>query len=136
MNIYSKIDPTRILHIINRKSDIKLGRIELVEPGEFIQCAVLKNNQGKTFKPHKHNPQIRDANYYIPQESWVVIAGLVQVSLYDTDDTLIHVDILEPGDVSITLEGGHNYLFMSDDSIVYEYKTGPYLGQEMDKTFI
>lgn len=134
MNIYSKIEPTKILHIINRKRDIQDGRADLVDPDQFIQCAALKNEQGKTFEPHRHIMQMRH-EVYIPQESWVVITGMVQVILYDLDNTVLHTDVLEPGDVSITLQGGHNYLFMQD-SIVYEFKTGPYLGQQHDKTFI
>jgi len=78
--------------------------------------------------------QIRN-EVYIPQESWVVISGLIQVTLYDLDNTVLHTDILEPGDVSITLEGGHNYLFMQD-SVVYEFKTGPYRGVAHDKIMI
>lgn len=134
MNIYSKIEPTKILHIINRKRDIQDGRADLVDPDQFIQCAALKNEQGKTFEPHRHIMQMRH-EVYIPQESWVVISGMVQVILYDLDNTVLHTDVLEPGDVSITLQGGHNYLFMQD-SIVYEFKTGPYLGQQHDKTMI
>ena len=134
MNIYSKIEPTKVLHIINRKRDIQAGRVDLVDPDQFIQCAALKNEQGKTFEPHRHIMQLRH-EVYIPQESWVVISGAVQVTLYDLDDTVLHTDVLEPGDVSITLQGGHNYLFMQD-SIVYEFKTGPYLGQAHDKTMI
>ena len=44
--------------------------------------------------------------------------------------------ILKPGDASFTLEGGHNYLILEDNTLVYEYKTGPYEGQALDKTFI
>ena len=135
MNIYSKIEPTRVLHIINRKRDINTGRVDIVEPDQFIQCASIRQPNAVTFKPHRHILQTR-AGAYIPQESWVVITGLVQVTLYDIDDTILHTDVLEPGDVSITLEGGHNYFFMAEDSIVYEFKTGPYRGQENDKTFI
>ena len=29
-----------------------------------------------------------------------------------------------------------NYIILEDDTIVYEYKTGPYEGQEMDKVFL
>jgi len=134
MNIYSHIEPTRLLHIINRKRDIQDGRIDLVDTDQFIQCASIKQLCGKTFHPHRHIMQIRN-EVYIPQESWVVISGLIQVTLYDLDNTVLHTDILEPGDVSITLEGGHNYLFMQD-SVVYEFKTGPYRGVAHDKTMI
>jgi hypothetical protein len=45
-------------------------------------------------------------------------------------------EILHVGDASFTLEGGHNYEILEDNTLVYEYKTGPYEGQEMDKKFI
>lgn len=134
MNIYSKIEPTQVLHIINRKRDIMDGRADLVDRDQFIQVASLKQHQHVTFKPHRHIMQMRH-EVYIPQESWVVISGLVQVTFYDLDNSVLHTDILEPGDCSITLQGGHNYLFMQD-SIVYEFKTGPYNGQQHDKIFI
>ena len=72
----------------------------------------------------------------IAQESWVVIKGLVEVTFYDIDDTILDKVILNPGDVSITYRGGHNYKILSDDTLVYEFKTGPYLGQQYDKVFI
>lgn len=134
MNIYSRIEPTLLLHIISRARDIQTGRVDLVPPDEFIQCAAIRMEQGKTFKPHRHKPFAKET--YITQESWVVIRGMVQVTLYDIDDTVIHTDVLEPGDCSITLMGGHNYLSMNDNTIVYEYKTGPYTGQQDDKTMI
>ena len=36
----------------------------------------------------------------------------------------------------MTFEGGHTYTILEDETIVYEYKTGPYKGQENDKVFI
>jgi hypothetical protein len=138
MNIYSRIDPTLILHIINRVRDVQPGRVDLVEADNFLQCAVLKREQGTTFKPHKHidkvwNPGMEETT--IAQESWIVVSGLIAVTLYDIDDTVLHTDLLEPGDCSITLRGGHNYTFVKP-GIVYEYKSGPYWGQEADKVFI
>ena len=91
-------------------------------------------DNGKTFRPHKHITQHRQTD--ITQESWIVIQGRVKAILYDIDDTIIREPILEVGDCSMTFRGGHNYLCLEDDSIVYEYKTGPYTGQENDKTFI
>jgi len=137
MNIYSKIDPTQLLHVINRKIDIQPGRADLINPDQFIQVASLRMQKGKTFEPHRHREQYRvSETSYIPQEMWVVISGLVQVTLYDIDDTVLHTDILEPGDISVTLAAGHNYLFLADDSRVIEVKTGPYLGHDRDKIMI
>ena len=65
-----------------------------------------------------------------------IIKGKVKCIFYDVDDTIISEPILYEGDISFTFGGGHNYLILEDDTIVYEYKTGPYYGQKIDKTFI
>jgi cupin fold WbuC family metalloprotein len=133
--IYSKVQPDKLLHMIIRKEEIKPGRVDIVSEENFIQCSMLNMEKGKTFKPHKHIWKERTRNV-IAQESWVVIQGSVKCIFYDLDDTIIAEPILYPGDSSYTLEGGHNYLIMEDDTLVYEYKTGPYEGQAMDKTFL
>jgi len=133
--IYSKIDPDKLLHIVVRKEDILPRRQDIVPEENFIQCSILNMPKDKTFKPHKHIWKERTRNV-IAQESWIVIRGRVQCTFYDLDDTIIATPVLEVGDASFTLEGGHNYLILEDDTLVYEYKTGPYEGQALDKTFI
>jgi hypothetical protein len=133
--IFSKVDTKKLLHIITRKEDITPGRNDIVPEDNFIQCSVLNLENNKTFKPHKHIWKERTKNV-IAQESWIVIQGSVKCILYDIDDTIIAEPILKPGDASFTLEGGHNYLILEDNTLVYEYKTGPYEGQSFDKTFI
>jgi len=133
--IFSKLEPEKLLHIIVRKEDITPGRLDIVPEDNFIQCSMLNLEKNKTFKPHKHIWKKRNRNV-IAQESWVVIQGSVKCILYDIDDTIIYEPILYQGDSSFTLEGGHNYLILEDNTLVYEYKTGPYEGQTFDKTFI
>ena len=133
--IYSKIETGKLLHIINRLSDIE-KRTDVVPGDNFIQCATLKMENGKTFPPHKHITKDRRYENQIAQESWIVIKGSVKCILYDIDDTVIAEPVLMPGDASFTLYGGHTYQILEDDTIVYEYKTGPYEGQELDKKFI
>ena len=132
--IYSKID-NRLLHVINRLEDIT-GRNDIIPSNNFIQCATLKMKKGKTFDPHKHIVKNRHYPEQIAQESWVVIKGSVKCILYDLDNTIIAEPILKAGDASFTLYGGHTYKILEDNTVVYEYKTGPYEGQELDKTFI
>jgi len=134
-NIYSKIQPTKLLHIINRLSDID-SRTNIVPGENFIQCASLRMQNGHTFPAHKHITKERYYNEQIAQESWVVIKGRVRCILYDIDDSIISTPILEAGDASFTLHGGHTYEILEDDTVVYEYKTGPYEGQQLDKEFI
>jgi hypothetical protein len=134
MKIYSKVNPDLLLHIVNRISDITFARDDLSPNEEYLQVSTFRLNNGKTFKPHKHIELIRQTD--ITQESWLVAKGKIKAILYDIDDTIIAEPILEAGDCSITFHGGHNYLCLEDDSVVYEYKTGPYFGQQKDKEFI
>ena len=66
----------------------------------------------------------------------MVLQGSVKCIFYDIDDSILTTEILYFGDASFTLEGGHNYEILEDNTLVYEYKTGPYEVQEFDKTFI
>lgn len=122
--------------MIVHKSMIAEGRTDLCAPHEFIQCAALRPAKGQTWQPHYHHWREDGQKDIVTQESWVVIKGLVKVFYYDTDGELIHDDLLEPGDASFTFEGGHNYEIMSEDTFIYEFKTGPYLGRDKDKTMI
>jgi len=133
--IYSKQDPGALLHLVVRREDITSGRQDIIPEENFIQCSVLNMEEGKTFKPHRHIWKERTRNV-IAQESWIVVQGKVKCIFYDLDNTIIAERILEAGDASFTLEGGHNYYILEDNTLVYEYKTGPYEGQALDKTFI
>ena len=141
--IFSKVEPGTLLHIVNRlddpemhtlQSETKGGRIDIAPKGEFLQVAALQMNAGKTFKAHKHITHEKTTN--IAQESWVVLSGSVIATLYDLDDSIISKETLNAGALSMTFRGGHNYLASSPNTFVYEFKTGPYLGQALDKTFI
>jgi cupin fold WbuC family metalloprotein len=134
-HIYSKVEPGKILHTIVRKEDLTPGRKEVVSEDNFIQCAILNMEKGKSFKPHRHIWKERTRNV-IAQESWIVVQGSVKCIFFDLDDNIIATPVLYPGDASFTLEGGHTYEILEDNTLVYEYKTGPYEGQSLDKTFI
>lgn len=135
INVYSKKNPNKLLHMVYRKEDMVKEREDIVGPNNFIQLSSLNMNSGKTFLPHKHVYKDGEKRV-IAQESWVVIEGKVRCFFYDLDDTLIDTFILYPGDCSITLEGGHTYEILEDNTKVYEYKTGPYYGQKLDKVFL
>jgi len=133
--IYSKIEPEKLLHVVHRLNEFE-GRKDIIPKDNFIQCATLKMQKGKTFPAHKHITKDRRYPEQIAQESWVVIKGSVKCKFYDVDDSLISEPVLNIGDASFTLYGGHTYEILEDDTLVYEYKTGPYEGQKSDKEFI
>ena len=61
--IYSKINETKLLHIIVRKNEINPGREDIVSEENFIQCSRLNLTKGTTFKPHKHIWKKRNKNF-------------------------------------------------------------------------
>ena len=132
---FSKVDPSKLLHVVVRKEDLTPGRAEVVPEDNFIQCALLNMEKCKTFKPHRHIFKERTRNV-IAQESWIVVQGSVKCTFYDLDNSVLVEPILNPGDASFTLEGGHTYTILEDNTLVYEYKTGPYEGQALDKIFL
>jgi hypothetical protein len=135
-HFYSKIDPSKLLHLVYRSADFTRPRTEIIPSDNFIQCAALKLPKDQTFRAHRHITKQRSYENQIAQESWVIIKGKVQCYFYDLDDSLLATPILLPGDASFTLRGGHNYLVLDEETVVYEYKTGPYEGQQLDKEFL
>ena len=133
--IYSKVDNS-LCHLVIRLNELNTPREDVIPESEFLQLALLKMEKGKTFRPHYHIHKDIDYKTAIAQESWVVLKGKVKVTFYDLDNTILEEPVLEAGDASVTLKGGHNFLILEEDTVVYEYKTGPYYGVEVDKDFI
>ncbi len=127
-------DGKTLLHKIFRKQDFVESRVDISPESEYLQLSSLRLDKGRTFRPHKHI--FHEKTTDIAQESWVIVQGSVKAILYDLDDEVIAEVVLNQGDASVTYRGGHNYLILEDETLVYEYKTGPYLGQKFDKAFI
>lgn len=125
-----------VLHIIYRLSELEDldFREDISDESEFLQLAAIKIPDNHKFRGHKHLTLPRETN--ITQECWVVVKGKVKTFHYDEDDNLLEENILEVGDATITFRGGHNYQALEEGALVYEIKTGPYMGQAKDKTFI
>jgi len=132
--ILSSVEPGRLLHFVHRKSEFG-ARAELIDATQVLQLSSQSIPSGKEFRPHRHIPKKVDIFDITAQESWVVITGVVEVSYFDLNDTLIERRLLSEGDLSVTLAGGHGYRII-EEAMIYEFKTGPYLGVESDNTFI
>lgn len=133
--IESRIELGKLLHFIVRRDDFLPGRQDLISPNNFLQCAMLNLEKGKTFRAHRHKWKHREEEQ-IAQESWCVVKGIVKVFFYDLDNTLLLTTLLYAGDTSFTLEGGHNYEIFENDTRVMEYKCTRYTTQAEDKEFI
>lgn len=134
IHVYSKLDPKLLLFVINRRQDIGVERTDLSPGEEYLQCATKQLAKGTTFAPHRHNELIRETD--ITQEAWVFLQGRVAASFWDIDDELIYETELGAGDAAVVFRGGHSFEVLEEDTILYEFKTGPYYGVEKDKTYI
>lgn len=151
IKLYSNVEPGKLLHICYStyydafQGVTQLGkdvvREDLIPENEFLQLAhITIKNENHRFRPHKH--LFKELNQHhsivttIAQESWVVLSGKINATFYDLDDTVIHEEILNPGDLCVTLYGGHTYESLESNTHVLEFKTGPYEGQALDKEFI
>ncbi len=135
IKIYSRSNKGQLLHILYKRNDFD-NRQDLVDPKEFLQVASLVLNKNQTFNAHKHLFKSTKNNKIIAQESWVVISGKIKVDYFDLNDLFIESYTLEEGDCTITLYGGHNYTSLTENTLVYEFKTGPYDGQSKDKILL
>jgi len=134
IKIFSRIEPDKLLHLVLSTHNSK-GREQLVDSDQFLQVATLQLKSGEYFSAHKHLWKDLASNRSIAQESWVIIKGSVKVTFFDLDNSLLETHILKAGDLSVTLYGGHGYEIL-EETIAVEFKSGPYLGQEQDKTYL
>ena len=98
---------------------------------EFLQVSGRKLKLGTIVPAHKHLQINRITK--ITQEAWVVLKGKVKGIFYDLDDSILHESILTDGDCIVLYRGGHSLEVLEEDTVFYEFKTGPYFGVEADK---
>lgn len=134
IKIYSKLNG-KLLHQVDYLQPLTEQRQDLCPDEQFLQCALLNMKKGTKFRPHQHIWKQKNQSI-IAQESWCVIRGSVKVYFYDIDSTLLETLVIKAGDATFTFEGGHTYEILEDETIVREYKTGPYEGIDNDKIFL
>lgn len=132
--IYSKVEPDKILCVLVKSSDLSDKRLDLSPETEPMQGAAKSLQKGFYVAPHKHKKVRRETD--ITQEAWVFLTGSVKAAFYDLDDTKSLEVVLEAGDCALMLNGGHAFEVLEDNTLFYEFKTGPYMGYENDKESI
>jgi hypothetical protein len=126
-NIYSKIYPKKLLHLIIRPSDFTKKITEITKKNQSLQCIAIKMGKGEKIQSHKHiKKNHKNLIYMRTQESWCVIKGSIKGYFYDIDNKLIYSTTLKTGDASFTFQGGHSFKALTFNTIIYEYKKGPY----------
>ena len=132
--VYSKVDKDLLVLSLIRKNDITYKRQDLSPDNEFLQVSAKKITTKDFFRVHKHLSCEKFAN--TTQESWVILDGSVVAKVYDIDNSLLYEDVLYSGDCIVLFAGAHSLECMTDDTLLYEFKNGPYFGPDKDKKFI
>ena len=131
--IRSKISG-ELLHVVCRMDNVKDSRLDLSQEEEALQVAAKRLPAGEKFPSHIHIENNRITS--TTQESWVVVKGSVSVDFYDVDKIRICSRVLNSGDCSVSFGGGHGMEILENDTILYEFKNGPYVGKVKDKVMI
>ncbi len=113
------------------RNDFNEPGISFFTPDELSQqLAYMRHPQGKSIKPHVHNPVPREVSY--TQEVLFIKKGKLRVDFYDSKQNYLESRVLEPGDVILLAQGGHGFEMLEEVEMI-EVKQGPYAG-DSDKT--
>ena len=131
-SVYSRVKEGRLLACFANALECGVQRVDLTPPEQFLQACVLPLERGREIKPHIHAP--RDSapgpEPVITQEGWVVLRGRVRVRLFDFDRVFLQEIELTAGQLIVTFHGGHSMTSAEQDTLVVEFKNGPYLGRD------
>jgi hypothetical protein len=114
--------------LIVRGTDVRRGRRNLTEIRHGIQMATIRDDVRALQWSHQHDISTTDVEG--PQEAWIVVNGAIEASLYDLDGSLLRSVTLLAGDCVVTLDGGHGYRVLANDTVVYEFASGRHGGEE------
>jgi hypothetical protein len=129
--IYSNIDKEKLILSELKYSEISKYRTDLSPDREFLQVSGRKLKLGTKVPAHKHLQVNRETD--ITQEAWIVLKGKIKGIFYDLDNAILYESTLTDGDCIVLYRGGHSLEVLEEDTVFYEFKTGPYFGVEVDK---
>lgn len=105
-------------------------KTEFLTPDHFgQQMGMIVHSAHEEIKPHLHLPVRREVQG--TTECIVVRKGSCDIDIYNTRKELLASRQLRAGDIALLLGGGHGFR-MHEDTVLFEVKQGPYVG-ELDK---
>ena len=133
LKVFSKMEPSTLLVVLFSPKHVTT-RVDLNASTEILQVASIPLLIGTRVKPHKHNLVARET--LGTNEAWVVMRGSIKMEIFDLDDKSLGNWLLEQGAIAVSLKGGHGLTSLQSDTLVYEFKNGPYWGPDVDKVQI
>lgn len=108
------------------RADVTPDSTTFLTPGTLGQeMGLIVYGAGQFIQPHAHLPVTRQVNG--TTECVIVRKGRCIVDFYDDARHLILSRELALGDVVLLLGGGHGFR-MLEDTVLFEVKQGPYMG--------
>ena len=130
--IHSILQPALVLAIHYKPEDSSLERRNLSETEDLLQIGVRILPEKFQVAPHRHL-SVSNSRSGAIQEVWILIKGTAMAKIFDLDDSVICDIQMEPGDLLTYKNGGHSLINHDAPSILYEVKSGPYLGPANDR---
>ncbi len=114
--------------------DTTVEKTTFYSPSESsFQFGLLAHKAGFVERPHYHKPITRTIDDL--QQMFVVQKGVVLITLYSDDGSLIKELELHAGDAIVLIHGIHAIRVIEDMQCI-SVKQGPFLGTENDKYFV
>ena len=114
----------RIIDINEQRGEFKF----FSNDKDALQIARWNHPKGYECKPQIHN--VRPKTIYMVEEAIFVLHGELEVTFYGPDGEPIAKRRLCEGDICHTLNCGHGYRVLTDDTRVFEFKNGPFPGDD------
>jgi hypothetical protein len=108
-------------------------RTTFLTPGTFgMEMGLIVYGGGQNIQPHFHMPVTREIRG--TTECILVRKGRCIVDFYRPDRSVATSRELQAEDIVLLLGGGHGFR-MLEDTILFEVKQGPYLGEQEKERF-
>lgn len=131
LKFFAKQNNDAVLHVIADANQVDAVRQDVTSPDQLLQASIIRLTNGKQVGPHAH--ELRTTQTDTPlrtQECWFVFRGSIEVQLFDEDQGFIGEYELHAGQLLITFAGGHALKCVEADTVLLEFKNGPYLGKD------
>ena len=108
-------------------------KTEFLTPDHFgQQMGMIVRGAQERILPHVHLPVTREVKG--TTECIMVRKGSCDIDIYNSSKRLLTSRRLNTGDIALLLGGGHGFR-MREDTVLFEVKQGPYVGEKDKERF-
>ncbi len=109
------------------------NRANITESNQIMQVSLIQMSKSQLVPRHKHLPIERCT--VGTGEGWLVLEGCFEAEIFDIDQVCVGKYLLKKLDILIMFNGGHSLNTIEENSIMCEFKNGPFQGSDSDKIY-